>query len=129
MLAILMGSRWSDCKQQMASRYEHLALMLHQVFEQSVMLSMMSAKLAMRLKLPRWMKFVATADTILDTVRIMVPELIQLGGDGLLSMMVNNGIRGHDAIRIVTDFIVAAGDTVRFINSVLRPYLVHYYYI
>ncbi|XP_032686386.1 cytochrome P450 315a1, mitochondrial [Odontomachus brunneus] len=111
MLAILMGSRWPDCKQQMASRYEHLALMLHQVFEQSVMLSMMSAKLAMRLKLPRWMKFVATADTILDTVRIMVPELIQLGGDGLLSMMVNNGIHGHDAVRIITDFIVAAGDT------------------
>lgn len=90
--------------------------MLHQVFEQSVMLSMVSAKLAMRLKLPRWTKFVATADMILDTVRVMVPELIQLGGDGLLSMMVNDGIRGHDAIRIITDFIIAAGDTVRFIN-------------
>ncbi|XP_014488961.1 PREDICTED: cytochrome P450 315a1, mitochondrial [Dinoponera quadriceps] len=111
MLAILMGSRWSDCKQQMAPRYEYLALMVHKIFEQSVVLSMMSAKLAMRLKLSSWTKFVATADTILDTVHIMVPELIQLGGDGLLSLMVNNGIQGEDAIRIITDFIIAAGDT------------------
>ncbi|XP_011153998.1 cytochrome P450 315a1, mitochondrial isoform X2 [Harpegnathos saltator] len=111
MLAILMGSRWPDCKQQMASRYEHLALMLHQVFEQSVVLSMMPAKLAMQLRLPIWKKFVTTADTILDMVRVMVPELLQLGGDGLLSLMVNDGIRGNDAIKIIADFIIAAGDT------------------
>ncbi|XP_011647591.1 cytochrome P450 315a1, mitochondrial, partial [Pogonomyrmex barbatus] len=69
MLATLMGSRWRDCEQQMRSDIESVALMLHQIFMYSATLSMMPAKLAMRLKLPVWTKFVKTVDVILDKVR------------------------------------------------------------
>lgn len=93
---------------------EHLALMLHQIFVHSSTLSMMPAKLAMRLRLPAWTKFVRTADEILVTVRNLVLKMIYLDNDGLLRMMINDGIGNDDAIRIVTDFIIAAGDTVRF---------------
>lgn len=93
---------------------EYLAQMLHQIFVYSTTLSMMPAKLAMRLRLPAWTKFVRTADAILVTVRNLVLKMIVLDSDGLLRMMINEGIRDDDAVRIVTDFIIAAGDTVRF---------------
>lgn len=75
---------------------------------------MMPAKLAMRLKLPAWTKFVHTADTIMAKVRSLVPDMISLSSDGLLWMMMNEGIRNDDVVRIIVDFIIAAGDTVRF---------------
>ncbi|KMQ90601.1 cytochrome p450 315a1 [Lasius niger] len=111
MLATLLGSRWRDCERQMRSEAEHLALMLHRIFEYSATLSMMPAKLAMRLRLPVWTKFVRTADTILARLHSLVPEMIRLDSDGLLQMMMNNGIRDDDAVRIVVDFIIAASDT------------------
>ncbi|XP_050457807.1 cytochrome P450 315a1, mitochondrial [Cataglyphis hispanica] len=111
MLATLIGSRWRDCEQHLRPEAEHLALMLHQIFVYSSTLSMMPAKLAMRLRLPAWTKFVRTADEILVTVRNLVLKMIFLESDGLLRMMINDGIGNDDAIRIVTDFIIAAGDT------------------
>lgn len=114
MLATLMGSQWSNCKSQMRPEAEHLALVLHEIFVYSASLSMLPAKLAMKLKLPVWKKFVRAADAILDKVHKLVPEMTRLNGDGLLSMMMNNGICDGDAVRIVADFVIAAGDTVRF---------------
>ncbi|XP_029680801.1 cytochrome P450 315a1, mitochondrial [Formica exsecta] len=111
MLATLIGSRWRDCEQHMRPETEYLAQMLHQIFVYSTTLSMMPAKLAMRLRLPAWTKFVRTADAILVTVRNLVLKMIFLDSDGLLRMMINEGIRDDDAVRIVTDFIIAAGDT------------------
>lgn len=114
MLATLIGSRWRDYERQMRSETQHLALMLHQIFMYSATLSVMPAKLAMRLKLPAWTEFVRTADTIMAKVRSLVPKMIHLDGDGLLQMMMSNGIRDDDTVRIVVDFIIAAGDTVCF---------------
>lgn len=112
-MATLMGSQWQNCKQQMIVQVDYLALMLYRIFEYSAKLSMVPAKLAMRLKLPMWTKFVETADTILDTVRNMALVMMQLGGDGMLKFMMDNGILDDIAIRIIGDFIIAAGDTVR----------------
>lgn len=114
MLATLIGSRWQDWEPQIGSEMDYLALMLHQIFVYSVTLSMMPAKLAMRLRLPAWTKFVRTADTIMAKVHSLIPKMISLSSDGLLRMMMNEGIGNDDVVRIVADFIVAAGDTVRF---------------
>ncbi|XP_072747648.1 cytochrome P450 315a1, mitochondrial [Anoplolepis gracilipes] len=111
MLATLMGSQWRDCEQQLRPEIEYLSLILHQSFKYSGTLSMMSSKLAMKLKLPVWTKFVDTADTILSRVSSLVPEMIRLNSDGLLQMIINDGIRNDDLNRIITDFIIAAGDT------------------
>lgn len=115
MLATMIGSQWRDCEPSLRSEIEHVAMMLHRIFMYSATLSMISAKLAMKLRLPVWNKFVKTVDTVLDKVRNLVPEMIKLmGNDGLLQMIINNGIRDDKAVRIITDFIIAAGDTVRF---------------
>lgn len=121
MLATLIGSRWWDHEKQIRSEAENLALMLHEIFVHSATLSMVPAKLAMRLRLPAWTKFVRAADTILDKVCKLVPKMIQFDSDGLLRAMMSNGIRDDDAVRIVADFIIAAGDTVRFLT---RPIFV-----
>jgi len=114
MLATLMGSQWRNCECQIRPEAEYLALVLHEIFIYSTTLSMLPVKLAMKLKFPVWIKFVRAADGILSKVRKLVPEMTRLNGDGLLSMMINDGIHGEDAIRIVADFIIAAGDTVSF---------------
>lgn len=115
MLATLIGSRWRDCERQMRPEAADLALMLHQIFEYSATLSMIPAKLAKRLKLPAWTKFVRTVDTILNKVCNLVPEMTRLDSDGLLHTMIKEGIHDDDAVRIVADFIIAAGDTVHFL--------------
>ncbi|XP_011267156.1 cytochrome P450 315a1, mitochondrial [Camponotus floridanus] len=111
MLATLVGSRWRDWKPQIGPETEYLALMLHRIFVFSATLSMMPAKLAMRLRLPAWTKFVHTADMIMAKVRSLVPDMISLSSDGLLWMMMNEGIHNDDVVRIIVDFIIAAGDT------------------
>ncbi|XP_017887309.1 cytochrome P450 315a1, mitochondrial [Ceratina calcarata] len=111
MMATLMGSSWRTYKKQLSRDFEKLARMLHKIFEHSTALSIIPAKLAMNLRLPVWRKFVESVDTAFEIVRILVPEMIKLGGDGLLKRMKEEGIRDEDAMRIVTDFILAAGDT------------------
>ncbi|XP_054007954.1 cytochrome P450 315a1, mitochondrial isoform X2 [Hylaeus anthracinus] len=111
MAAVLMGSSWDFHEQQLSRDFDKLARTLHRIFEYSAKLSIMPAKLAMNLRLPVWTKFVACADTAFEIVRLLVPEMIRLGGDGLLKKMMSEGIRKEDAICIVTDFILAAGDT------------------
>ena len=108
-----MGSYWHCYKQQLSRDFEVLAEVLHKIFEYSAKLSVIPAKLAMTLRFPVWRKFVASADTAFEIVRTLVPEMIKLGGDGLLKKMMDEGIRPEDANCIITDFILAAGDTVR----------------
>ncbi|XP_029052690.2 cytochrome P450 315a1, mitochondrial isoform X1 [Osmia bicornis bicornis] len=111
MLATLMGSSWHSCKEQLSRNEEKLAKTLYKIFEYSAKLSTMPAKLAMALRLPAWTKFAESADTAFEIVRILVPEMTRLGGNGLFKKMLDEGIQEEDAICIVTDFILAAGDT------------------
>lgn len=112
----MIGSRWRDCKPQLRSEIDYVAMMVHQIFEYSATLTIIPPKLAMKFKLPIWTKFVKIVDTVLERVHNLVPKMIQLSnGDGLLQMITNYGICDDMAGRIITDFIIAAGDTVRFI--------------
>lgn len=115
MLAAMIGSRWHVCEPRLRCDIEDLATILHQIFTYTSRLSMIPAKLAMKLRLPVWNKFVQAADEVLDKVRKLVPEMVRLSdNDGLLQTILNNGIRGDEAVRIICDFVIAAGDTVRF---------------
>nr|XP_033322149.1 cytochrome P450 315a1, mitochondrial isoform X2 [Megalopta genalis] len=111
MVATLMGIHWHNCKHELSRDFVKLARTLHKVFEYSAKLAIMPAKVAMNLRLPVWMKFVTAVDATFEMVRVLVPRMIELGGDGLLKKMLDEGIREEDAICIVTDFILAAGDT------------------
>ncbi|KAI4477891.1 hypothetical protein M0804_012371 [Polistes exclamans] len=114
MLATLMGSTWHQHKSVISRYSENLAKSLHKIFEYTAELSVLPVKLAKTLRLPSWNKFVESADSALSIVRTLVPEMVHLGGDGLLQTMMNEGIRDDDLVRIVTDFIIAAGDTTAF---------------
>ncbi|XP_018310004.1 cytochrome P450 315a1, mitochondrial [Mycetomoellerius zeteki] len=112
MLAAMIGSRWHVCEPRLRCDIEDLATILHQIFTYTSRLSMIPAKLAMKLRLPVWNKFVQAADEVLDKVRKLVPEMVRLSdNDGLLQTILNNGIRGDEAVRIICDFVIAAGDT------------------
>ncbi|XP_035723788.1 cytochrome P450 315a1, mitochondrial-like isoform X1 [Vespa mandarinia] len=114
MLATLMGSTWHRHKANISRDSENLARTLHKIFEYTAELSILPAKLAKTLRLPSWNRFVESADSALSIVRTLVPEMVRLGGDGLLQTMMDEGIRDDDLVRIVTDFIIAAGDTTAF---------------
>ncbi|OAD58301.1 hypothetical protein WN48_00180 [Eufriesea mexicana] len=111
MMATLMGSCWHSYKQYLSRDFEVLAETLQKIFEYSAKLSIIPAKLAMNLHLPVWKKFVTSADTAFEIVRLLVPEMTKLGGNGLMKKMMDEGIKPEDVICIVTDFILAAGDT------------------
>ncbi|XP_076232615.1 cytochrome P450 family protein sad [Calliopsis andreniformis] len=111
MMATLMGSSWHSCKHQLSRDVQKLAQTLYKIFAYSAKLSILPAKVAMNLRLPVWTKFVRSADTVFEIVRVLVPEMTRLGGDGLLKKMMDEGIRDEYAISIVADFILAAGDT------------------
>ncbi|XP_015522295.2 cytochrome P450 315a1, mitochondrial isoform X1 [Neodiprion lecontei] len=111
MLAILVGSTWPRHKSEILLRTEKLAINLHNIFKYSAQLSLLPAKLAMNLKLPSWTKFVASADFALNILRVTVKEMIKFKGNGLIEMLMNEGILEDDLVRIVVDLILAAGDT------------------
>ncbi|XP_048270677.1 cytochrome P450 315a1, mitochondrial isoform X2 [Bombus terrestris] len=89
MMATLMGPCWHFHKKQLSRDFEILAKTLHKIFEYSAKLSIIPAKLAMNLRLPVWRKFIASADTAFEIVRVLVPEMTKLGGDGLLKKMMD----------------------------------------
>jgi len=114
MLATLIGSRWRDYESRIHSEIEHLALMLHNIFKHSVPLSVFSPKVAMSFRLPIWTRYVKTVDMVMEKVHNLVPKILQFDNDGLLKIMVND-IDKDIVIRIIADFIIAAGDTVRLL--------------
>ncbi|XP_011873848.1 PREDICTED: cytochrome P450 315a1, mitochondrial [Vollenhovia emeryi] len=110
-LATLMGSRWRGCEPQIRSEIEFVALLVHRVFKYSVPLMLIPPKVAMKLRLPVWTKFVKTVDAVLDKIHKLMPQIIQHDNDGLLKVLMSHGIGEDKIARIVTDLIMAAGDT------------------
>ena len=114
LLATLVGSPWPAYRRSILQELEVLSSSLGRIFEHSVHLSRMSARLAMLARLPSWSGFVSTADYALNTASRLVDEMSTLKGteDGLLAQMISSGIQKEDLQRIVVDLILAAGDTV-----------------
>lgn len=94
---------------------------MHKIFDYSGQLSLLPVKLAMKLKLPLWNKFVVSVDNALEIVREVVKEMIKIDeANGLIKLFTNEGIRGDDLVRIVADLILAAGDTVGIMKNDTR---------
>lgn len=113
MLATLLGSSWQNYKQNnINNKTEKLACTLHKIFELTAKLSLLPVQYAIKLRLPIWREFVRVADDVLTIVQQLVMDMTRLKGDGLLNLMLQEGIDKNDLSRIVTDLIIAAGDTV-----------------
>lgn len=120
-LGSLIGSKWPNNQQFFASplEKEEFAKSLHRIFECSVSLSQLPVKLAKTLRLPIWRRYLASQDFALLTVRNLVAKMMLVEGDGLMKLMMDEDIRDEHLVRIVSDLITAASDTVSFkINNV-----------
>ncbi|XP_046400369.1 cytochrome P450 315a1, mitochondrial [Ischnura elegans] len=101
-----------------------LSSVVHLVFQESARLTLIPARLAKYLRLPAWTQFVDAVDSALSKASALVTELIPLcqkngsseinERDGLLIRMLSEGLEMKDVIRIVTDLVLAAGDTTAY---------------
>ncbi|XP_043272229.1 cytochrome P450 315a1, mitochondrial-like isoform X1 [Venturia canescens] len=115
MLAILIGSSWKNYKPRIDKETIKLARILHRIFVLSAKLSLLPVKYVIKFRLPVWREFCQVVDEALGSVRDIVTEILCLEGDGLLSLMIKEGItKQEDLVRIVTDLVIAAGDTTAY---------------
>lgn len=115
MMASLLGSAWNEYRDTIADgESDKLAKNLHKIFVLSARLSLLPVKYVVKFNLPVWRRFVQVVDEALELVGTLVPKMIKFQGDGLLSLMINEGMSEQDVTRIVADLILAAGDTVNF---------------
>lgn len=122
-LGSLIGSKWQN--QQFfenSMEKDKFAKSLHQIFECSVSLSQLPVKLAKALRLPVWQRYLNSQDFALTTVRSLVKRMMPLEGDGLMKLMMDEEIRDDYLVRIVSDLITAASDTVRSFSKFSREF-------
>ncbi|XP_015110239.1 cytochrome P450 315a1, mitochondrial isoform X2 [Diachasma alloeum] len=113
-VSALMGTTWDLHEDEISGDLNILAENLHEVFVQSAKLSLLPCKLAVKFQLPVWKKFVRVMDTTIRVARKLVFRIGKVSNNGLLDLMRDSGIRDEHLIRIVTDLIIAAGDTTTY---------------
>ncbi|XP_065309170.1 cytochrome P450 315a1, mitochondrial [Dermacentor albipictus] len=95
---------------------------VQQIFNESAKMSMFSPRLAYRLRLPVWRRFVRAAGRALELARDYVEENVKAiakdpssaarHNQGILSqLLLNEKISEEELVRIVTDLFLAAADT------------------
>ncbi|KAH6934046.1 hypothetical protein HPB50_019788 [Hyalomma asiaticum] len=95
---------------------------VQQIFNESAKMSMFSPRLAYRLRLPVWRRFVRAAGRALELARDYVEENVKAiakdpsstaqHNQGILSqLLLNEKISEDELVRIVTDLFLAAADT------------------
>nr|QZM07454.1 cytochrome P450 monooxygenase CYP315A1 [Lasioderma serricorne] len=112
--AILMGAEdYSRSKAELDEQLKHLASTVKLVFSTSVSLQILPAGFAAKYKLGVWKNFEEAVDNALRASSCLVEELLnrQPGKSGLLYKMLEQNIKRSDVTRIVTDLVIAAGDT------------------
>ncbi|XP_065346066.1 cytochrome P450 315a1, mitochondrial [Cloeon dipterum] len=92
---------------------QRLSEQVRQVFCESAKLSLLPARLARAIKLPAWSRFELAVGHAVHGASAMVLDLLPFsrGGDGMLDRMLAAGVELKDAVRIIADLILAAGDT------------------
>lgn len=113
-IAVLMGPLYETHAPKWNDEVEYLAHNIHKVFLETGNMSLISAKDAQEGQLPVWKRFITTVDASLNTARSLVLQMIPLStgeSGGLLKGMIECGMSEEDIIKVVIDFIIAAGDT------------------
>lgn len=66
MIAVLLGDKYSECKNLIEEDVAHLSSVVHLIFQTSAKLQLIPAKWAAFFKLAAWKNFVAAADNGLE---------------------------------------------------------------
>ncbi|XP_063973304.1 cytochrome P450 315a1, mitochondrial [Diachasmimorpha longicaudata] len=113
-VSTLMGTTWDRHEDELTSDLNILAENLHEVFIQSAKLSVLPTKLAVKFQLPVWRKFTRVMDTSTNVARKLVLRIGKVSNNGLLDLMRDSAIQDEYLVRIITDLIIAAGDTTAY---------------
>ncbi|XP_076255105.1 cytochrome P450 family protein sad [Rhynchophorus ferrugineus] len=116
-ISVLVGPQnYLLAKDQIADRVDELALTLRLIFETSSKLMLISSKFAAKFGIPRWQRFEAAVSTALHNVANLVELLLNnyvRENEGLLGKL-RGKMTTNELSRIVTDLILAAGDTTAY---------------
>ncbi|XP_026477076.1 cytochrome P450 315a1, mitochondrial-like [Ctenocephalides felis] len=116
MVAALLGSAYEPSRHILEPTLEKFGRIVHEVFLHSAKLTVIPAEIAEKFQLPAWRRFVRAVDTTLSLGNMLVNQILDEcpEGDGLMAGMINEGVSRSDIQRIVTDLVIAAGDTTAF---------------
>ncbi|KRT79716.1 cytochrome P450 [Oryctes borbonicus] len=117
MISILVGAqKFRKTKESHRTELQHLARTVHLIFNTTSKLQLIPATLAYKLGLTRWKMFENSVDVALNTAKTLVNKILNepLEKDGLLSKMLQEQIEKDLITRIVTDLVLAAGDTTAY---------------
>lgn len=117
MVAILVGAtNFQRIRNLHQTDLDRLAETVHLIFNTTSKLQLFPAELAWKLGLSRWKTFEKSVDDALGSAKDFVLKILQgsLNKDGLLSKMVDEKIEKDLIVRIITDLVLAAGDTTAY---------------
>ncbi|KAI4464268.1 cytochrome p450 family 4 [Holotrichia oblita] len=117
MVAILVGAKNFDRIQKSHHNdLEHLAKTVHLIFHTTSKLQLIPANLAHHLGLSRWKMFEDSVTTALNTAKNFVTQILHETAeeDCLISKMLQENLQEDLIIRIITDLVLAAGDTTAY---------------
>lgn len=99
----------------MKSKIDLLSQRVHSVFVATTKLQLYPAQPAARFNIPRWRRFADSIREVLSVARLLVMDLLEISDEqGLLRKMRAAGMSDYDVVRIITDLVLAAGDTSAF---------------
>nr|UUB32624.1 cytochrome P450 CYP315A1 [Dendroctonus rhizophagus] len=111
-VSVLIGpDQYCQSRNNLADQIGLLASSVHSVFETSAKMALIPSSLAAKCRLPRWKKFEAAATTALRAATALVESLES--NEGLLGRL-QDQMTANELAKIVTDLILAAGDTTAF---------------
>lgn len=113
-LAVVIGANtYREHYKVLEQQIESLAAKVRRIFETTIKLQLISAKLAEKYSLRRWKKFERSVTEALDCTRLLLEHVRNefMGQDGLLYKMVKQNVSQDTIDRIIVDLILGAGDT------------------
>lgn len=117
LMSILIGpERFSSNRNKFDATLQHLANVNQSVFENTSKLSLISSELARKLNIPAWKKFSHSVTESLTCAKNLVSDILEERNydEGLLSQMLEKGLTKNEIVRIVSDLVLAAGDTTAY---------------
>ncbi|XP_025833089.1 cytochrome P450 315a1, mitochondrial [Agrilus planipennis] len=117
MLSVILGAKeYNSVKNDLNDIVNDLAANIYLIFKTSAKLQLVSARFASKLGLSSWRNFAKAMDRSLQLTNTLMTRLIDndRNSDGLLSRLKNENVNRTDILRILADFIIAAGDTTAY---------------
>lgn len=115
--AILVGAKqFGEVRETHGVELDNLGTIIHRIFATTTDLQLLPATLSYRLGLSRWKRFEDSVTQALTSTEDLVRQILNgnPSEDGLLSKMTKEEIDERLIVRIVTDLILAAGDTTAY---------------